>query len=694
MANLGGRTLRLQTLPPGDTAGSASRFYQLTTALRRAHGRDSFRTLMLTVSQASKSHGGRVLFQDASLQVNRGDRIGLIGANGAGKSTLFSLILGDQSPDSGSVNLQRGVTLGFLPQESAPAGDETILELATSISPEMEAVRRALRTHRDEDSDEHHDAHARFVELDGYALEAKAKRILSGLAFRESDFLREARTMSGGWIMRAHLARLLVMEPDLLMLDEPTNHLDLESLGWFQAHLRNYSGAILTISHDREFLNIICQSIVEISRGRLHRYVGTFEEYLQQKQAREEQHAAAYKNQQREIAALQEFVNRFRAKASKAAQAQDKLKQLDRMVRIEAPEAAEATVKFRFPQPERSGQRVMVLEGVEQGYGDLTIYSGLDLVIERGQRTVLVGPNGAGKSTLLKILADQVPIRAGTREPGYNTTIGYFSQHRTDMLDSSRTVLDEAMDLPNPVPEQMARTVLGSFLFRGDDVFKNVGILSGGEKSRLALVKLLLAPPNFLLLDEPTTHLDMASIDALIRALEQYAGTILFVSHDVHFIRAIASSVIHVNAGRLTHYAGNYDYFREKSATGGSEREALVATLSNHQPKAAAEAEAPRAQLGLKEIREQRRLENEQRQAAARERRALEKAVHAAEAEILRLEELQKRLSAELELPETYESPGKALELNRELSGVTDALEHASRDWEEAIEKLNALAGT
>ncbi len=642
---------------------------------------------MLTVSQITKSHGGRVLFEDASLQVNRGDRIGLIGPNGAGKSTLFSLILGEQSPDAGTVALQRGITMGFLPQESAPSGAETVLQLATSISDEMSALYRTLREHSDEHSAEHHEAMARFAELDGYLLEVKAKRFLAGLAFREEDFHREARTMSGGWIMRVHLARLLVMEPDLLMLDEPTNHLDLETLGWFQNYLKGYPGAILTISHDREFLNAICESILEIRRSRLHRYRGNYQAYELQRAAREEQHLAAYKNQQREIESLQRFADRFRAKASKASQAQEKLKQIARMEKIDAPEAAEATVRFTFPQPARGGQRVMALEHIRQAYGEHEVYADLNLTLERGQRTVLVGPNGAGKSTLLKIIAGLVPLAAGERTVGHNISIGYFSQQRTETLDVKRTVLEEAMQIPEPVPEQTVRTILGSFLFKGDDVFKNVGVLSGGEKSRLALVKLLLAPPNLLLLDEPTTHLDMSSIDALVAALSQYTGTMVFVSHDVHFIKALASTVIHIHAGQLTHYAGDYEYYLEKSRT-GSEREGLIAKLSNAMPEAPVKAvvEAPR--LGMKEMREQRRAESERRQSEARAVRERARRVEKLEEEILLLEAQQKELTAQLEDPATYEVPALALETNRKLSGVSDALESLTREWEQLAEMV------
>ena len=642
---------------------------------------------MLTVSGLSKSYGGRPLFEDASLQVNRGDRIGLIGANGAGKSTLFSLVLKEAVPDTGTISLERNTTVGFLPQESAPSGDETVLELATNVSPEMEVVRRLLREHPEEEDPIHHEAFARFSELEGHTLEVKAKRILSGLAFREGDVSKPARTLSGGWIMRAHLARLLVMEPDILMLDEPTNHLDLESLGWFQNYLSKYGGAILAISHDREFLNAICINILEIRHRKLNRYKGNYDAYLSQKAAREEQQWAAYKNQQREIAELQRFIDRFRAKASKASQAQDRIKQLDRMVKIEPPERDEATVSFSFPQPKRGGERTITVEGVRQAYGTHVVYERLDLEVVRGQRTVLVGPNGSGKSTLLKIHAAMLPLEAGTITPGHNLTVGYFAQHRTEMLDVKRTVLAEAMDTQTPVPEQSVRTILGSFLFRGDDVFKPVGVLSGGEKSRLALVKLLLNPPNLLLLDEPTTHLDMPSIDALIGALQQYQGTLLFVSHDVHFIRALATTVLHISAGKLTPYAGDYTYYLEKSGS-LSAREALVAP-GNYRPESEEQiTEAPRKKMGLKEIKEMRRAEADARKVANKIRRDAENKLKAAETDIAGLEARQREMSAELENLENHKS-SRAYELNRELANLQERLEAALHEWE----TLTAILG-
>ena len=644
---------------------------------------------MLTIASVTKSFGGRILFEEASLQVNRGDRIGLVGPNGAGKSTLFSLILGEAAPDDGRIVLERSATLGYLPQENAPVGDETVLELAMAVSPEIARAQRVIKS-TPEDSAEHHAALAVFDEHGGWQLEPKAKQILAGLAFRNSDFNRPARALSGGWVMRAHLARLLVSEPDLLLLDEPTNHLDLDSLFWFQQYLVDYPGAILMISHDREFLNALVGSIVEIAHRRLNRYRGNWDRYVLERAAREEQQLAAYKNQQREIAALKEFADRFRAKASKASQAQSKLKQIDRMEKIDAPLAAQRTVHFKFPQPQRSGVRAITLRNVDHAYGDLVVYRGLNFEAERGQRTVLVGPNGAGKSTLLKLLAGVLPTQAGEREVGYNVKVGYFSQYRVEMLDSRQTVLETVQAMDSPPSEQAARTVLGSFLFRGDDVFKPVAVLSGGEKTRLALVRLLLDPPNLLLMDEPTTHLDVGSIDALIGALKQYEGTLIFISHDVHFIRAIATTVLHIGAGKLTPYAGDYQYYLDKTRA-GSERAALTAgeKLVNAQPAApetpvaAGDSGDPAtAGLGMREVKARQRAEAERRKAEAQARRDREKRLEALEMRVLNLDGRQKQLTAELEKPESYAAGGAAMQLNRDLLAVTAELERATAEWE------------
>jgi len=640
---------------------------------------------MLTFSKLSKGFGQKTLFTDISMRILRGERIGLVGPNGAGKTTLFSIILGNTESDSGKVELDRGTVIGFLPQESAPAGDETVAELATAISPEFVTLYNTLREFSDPDTPEHIDAMEQFIELDGYTLEAKAKRILAGLAFRPEDFDKPAHTLSGGWIMRAHLARLLVMEPDLLMLDEPTNHLDLETLGWFQRQLKNYSGAILTISHDREFLNGVCDGIVEIAHGQLHRYHGNYETYIAQKAEREAQHLAAYNNQQREIAHLEDFVRRFRAKASKASQAQARMKQLEKMERIAPPESASDTISFSFPQPQRSGQRVATLENIQQAYGEHIVYTDLSLLIEKQQRIVLVGPNGAGKSTLLKILAGNIPIQGGTRELGHNVSVGYFSQQRVDVLDVERTVIDEAMErVESGLNEQSVRGILGAFLFRGDDVFKKVKVLSGGEKSRLALVKLLLAPPNLLLLDEPTTHLDMPSIDALISALKRYTGTVVFVSHDVHFIRAIAEHTIQIQAGTTTNYAGDYDYYLRKS-NASSEQSGLVAGIKNARPDFENKTVNKPQAISAKE---RRRIDAEKRKVEAKGRRSLEKRVALLESDILELEQKQTEIIALLADPESYADKEKAKELQIQSARTSKRLQEKNYEWERLVSEL------
>jgi ATP-binding cassette subfamily F protein 3 len=646
---------------------------------------------MLTLANIAKHFGTRTLFSEVAFTILRGDRLGLVGANGAGKTTLFRLILGEDSPDEGTLTWQRGSTVGFLPQESTPAGEETILQLAMSPATSGPRTRR-------EDPDEQPVA-AHDTDIEDYTLEPRAKQILAGLGFREGDHHRPAKTFSGGWVMRAHLARLLVQSPDLLMLDEPTNHLDLEALLWFQDYLSRYPGALLMISHDRAFLNALCTGIIELRREHLWRWNGNYDDFLRLREASEAQQLAAYKNQQREVAHLQTFIDRFGAKSSLASRAKSKEKQIAHILAeaIEAPEAEIARMHFRFPQPPRSGLRVVTLANVSQAYGDHVVYNGLNFVAERGQRIVLVGPNGAGKSTLLKILAGVVPIQGGLRDLGHNVRAGYFSQNRLDVLNPEHTVLVEAMEMraQNPaLTEQTARTLLGAFLFRKDDVHKKISILSGGEKSRLALARLLLAPPNLLLMDEPSTHLDIPSTDALIAALQAYEGTLIFISHDVYFIRALAKSVLHIDTGHLTAYHGDYAYYLEKSRATDA-RAALDSginrpALSNHQPGLAADRESSGGRTGPK-TREQRRAEAEARAAKSAGLKELRSRVSQLEKEVGQLEARQGELAAELEAPETYSEAGRPAALNRELTGVVDRLRAATAEWESAAAKLEAI---
>ena len=641
---------------------------------------------MLTVAGLSKSFGGRELFDDVSLTLQSGERVAIVGPNGAGKSTLFKIILGKEEADAGDVTLIRGTRIGYLPQESEPAGNETVLEIAVPHE---------------------HEHDGQFV--------AKAKQILDSLGFKNTDHTRPARELSGGWVMRAHLARLLAEEPDLLLLDEPTNHLDLETLLWFQDYLRHYPGAILLISHDREFLNRLCTHITELRQSRLLRYTGNYDAYLEQRASAEVTMIATAKSQQREIDRMQLFVDRFRAKNTKAAQAQSKMKQIERLKEemVGTPDGDGPTVGFRFPQPQRSGHRVITLEKVKFGYGmerrspdrlDVgqkhadqeigvpiapakLIYENLNFEAERGQRTVLVGPNGAGKSTLLKLLAEVLKPQSGVLKHGHNTKSGYFAQHRAAMLNPKHTVLQEALDTPQRVTEQAVRNVLGSFLFRGDDVFKPVSVLSGGEKSRLALVELLLNPPNLLLMDEPTTHLDLASVDALIEALKPYEGTLIFISHDVHFIRALANHVVRVENGHLRHFTGGYQYYLDK--TSQSARAALTSSFggtSYTSPNNNSGARGTRPSETV-DRKEQKRMEAEQRQARSRKRQEIQKRIAALEKEIAELETKEKELAAELEKPESY-AGGRAMQINRELMHVHDRLPLATAEWEAAGTEL------
>jgi len=529
---------------------------------------------MLTIKKLTKSVGGRVLFENAEFVVNWGERVALVGPNGAGKSTLLKIIIGEDKADSGKVEVDEYGELGYLAQEAGNPMDDSVLEIAMGISPPIRKVMRVMRectAAGDTHSPEFGAAQDRFEELNGYQLEPKAKKILGGLGFKQEDFQRPAKEFSGGWVMRAHLAQLLVKEPDLLILDEPTNHLDLVSLLWFQKYLRNYPGALLMISHDRTFMDGVIEKVYEIDEHELIPYKGNYSDYLRQRDERYEQKMQAFRNQKKEIARVQEFINKFRSVSSKASQVQSRVKQLEKMPKLAKPRKPRKLFNFHFPQPPRSTQRVMALEGVSKSFGDLHLYSHLDVMIERGDRIVLVGPNGSGKSTLLKMMAGLESADLGNRIVGTTTKLGYFSQHRSATLNARNTVLEEVVEAGGGLAENEARNVLGSFLFKKDDVSKPVKVLSGGEKSRLSLVKFLVDPPNLLLMDEPTTHLDMTSIEALISALKQYEGTLVFISHDVYFISQLAEQTWHVEGGKVMKYSGGYEYYLQKSGKYGDD---------------------------------------------------------------------------------------------------------------------------
>jgi len=596
---------------------------------------------MITLRNISKSFGAQTLFEDISLQINTGNRFALVGPNGAGKSTLFKIIMGTEPPDNGEVALRSGVRFGYLPQETPNHGGKTVLE----------------ETMKDDMSDNRR--------------EAQAKKILMGLGFKVGDFSRPIGELSGGWQMRVMIARLLLDEPDLLLLDEPTNHLDLESLLWFQNHLQAYRGAVFLISHDREFINGVTNRIVEVREAKLTTYNGTFEDYLEQKKKAEEDLVNAYNRQRKEIEELEIFISRFRAKASLAATVQSKIKYLERMEKIQLP-PEQKTVGFSFPQPKRSGHNVLVLKNLRQSYdGKRFIYDGLDLTLERGHKIAFVGPNGAGKSTLLKLLAGQIPFQSGERKLGFDVEVGYFSQHRSEMFKAGRTVFQEACDTRRAHSETTIRTILGSFLFHGDMAFKKVEVLSGGEKSRLGLAKLLLDPPNLLLMDEPTTHLDIASVEMLVEALKAFEGTLCMISHDVYFLRQLADNVLHVNSGKVTLYPGGYDYFlHKKSLEEGEEAELFrseerIEASHPSSPKGGFDATSPSNTSGRKS-KEQKRKEAEERNARYR-------MAQQGISNLSPLEELQKEEQEILDAmadPATHQNPGRVAELTKRLGEI------------------------
>ncbi|MBI5200405.1 MAG: ABC-F family ATP-binding cassette domain-containing protein [Elusimicrobia bacterium] len=489
---------------------------------------------MVTLTGVHKSFGQQRLLDGADLQINRGDRFVLVGPNGAGKSTLFKMLLGLEEADGGQLSIKRGTVVGYLPQENPPVSDVTV-------------VNKTLED---------------FPEPDG-RLVSKAKALLMGLGFKVSDFDRPVSNLSGGWAMRVALGRLLIQEPDLLLLDEPTNHLDIDSLFWFQKYLQSYPGAVFLISHDRAFINSVCRAIVSLEEQTLRMYHGDYEFFLREKDAAKERIVQQWKQQKDEIAAMEDFIARNRARHATAARAQSMIKRLEKLERIQLPQEAK-TVKIRFPQPKRVGVRVMQLKNVSKAYGETKVYSNLDFELERGQKMAFVGHNGAGKSTLLKCLAGVIPVDSGERLVGQDVKVGYFSQHREGQLDPDKTVLQEALLVNRDNAELLVRTVLGTFLFPGDSVHKKTSVLSGGEKSRLQLVKLLLDPPNVMLMDEPTTHLDMPSVDALISSLKEFEGTICVISHDLYFLNALADHVLHIEKGKVTLYPGDYEYFKHR----------------------------------------------------------------------------------------------------------------------------------
>ncbi|HTY45724.1 MAG TPA: ABC-F family ATP-binding cassette domain-containing protein [Patescibacteria group bacterium] len=524
---------------------------------------------MINIANLSKNYGKKVLYEDITLNINQGEKIGLIGPNGTGKSTLFSLILGESEPSSGSVQINKDVRIGYLPQESSFKSERTVLseliegdETIMRLKKEKERLEEAGQAGSSRYGQVLHELET----LGFFELEYKAKKILMGLGFRERDLDRPVAHMSGGWQMRTLLAKLLTCSYGLLLLDEPTNYLDLNAAIWLKDYMIGFRGTFIMISHDKAFLNEVTNYTLILENGRIFKVRGNYDHYEQIKEEKRTHLLKQFKEQEKKREQLERYVARFHAQPNKASSVRAKRTALERMEEIAVPQDRRESIRhFTFPATRRCGHQVIRLEKIDKAYGDVQVYKDFDFEVLRGEKAVLAGENGAGKSTLLKILAGAVTIDSGDRTVGHNVDIGYFSQTRTDVLNSEATVLREAYAASSGyMPEETIRTILGAFLFTGDDADKKVKVLSGGEKSRLILAKLLIDPPNLLLLDEPTTHLDVDAVDALIKALTEYEGTLVCISHDIHFVRSIANVVFEVKEGRVRKFAGNFDYYLEK----------------------------------------------------------------------------------------------------------------------------------
>ncbi len=527
---------------------------------------------MITIINLSKNFDQRMLLDNVNISIYPNEKIGLTGPNGAGKTTLFSMILGQMEPTDGKVQIQKNLNVGFLPQEAHFDSDRTVRSEVASGDTRIQALREEQRKLEEEnkaDSTRYGDVMHELESLGIYELEHKAEKILSGLGFKEEDFHRPVNHLSGGWQMRTLLAKLLTYQYDLLLLDEPTNYLDLNATIWLKDFLKNYRGTFVIISHDKVFLNEVTNYTIVLEDGHIAKVKGNYEQYEKQKAERYGSLLKQQKVVEKKREQLERFAERFHAQPNKASAVRNKRKQLERLAEINLPPERVSIKDFQFPQTRASGHAVISLDGIAKSYDEKKVYENLELEVTKGQKVCLVGPNGAGKSTLLKILAGVVTPDTGTRKLGHQVDLGYFSQTRLDILNPEKTAFDEVVAMvKGSIPALQVRTLLGLFNFRGDDVFKQVKVLSGGEKSRLILAKLLIQPPNFICLDEPTTHLDIDGVEALTRAFKLYEGTLCFISHDLFFIKEIANHIVEVENGKVKHYPGGLDYYLHKKSLG------------------------------------------------------------------------------------------------------------------------------
>src|SRR5512144_366259 len=680
---------------------------------------------MIALDAVSKAYGGQQLLQDCTWRIGRGERIGLVGPNGAGKTTVCRILASVEETDAGRVHRDTGVTVGYLPQEVTTGEDRTVLAEALSgfdevwrLEAELESLAARMAGPGAEPGliDAYGEIQHRFEALGGYRLEAEAKIILGGLGFSPEGVHRPLAEFSGGWRMRAALARLLLLRPDLLLLDEPTNHLDLESLQWLENFLAAYEGSVVIVPHDRYVLNRMVTAIAELSGGSVTLYHGDYDHFLVEREARQALREAQARNQAKRVAEIERFIERFRYKASKARQVQSRVKMLDRMERIET-EATARRIHFAFPQPPRTGRLVARLAGVRKAYGDNVVYAGVDFQVERGDRVALVGVNGAGKSTLLKMLAGTLPFDAGERVLGSHVEVQYYAQHQLDALDPTRTVLEE-IELAAPEAQiSRLRTILGSFLFSGDTVEKKVAVLSGGEKARLALAKMLARPAALLCMDEPTNHLDLASKEVLEEALAGFTGTIVFISHDRYFINRIATQVVEVDRGHLTTHLGTYDDYLAHKAQGTATPQPADTTETTRSaaPKPVSRDHAnvrrsSRVSAGggsagaISGPPQMKGLRNETKDSTTTDRRKSTKSLDreikaikvrrgAVETQIHEMEARLQEIGLALADPDLYRDGDRARDIAQARRDTEERVAWLMKEWEELSLRLSAVSG-
>jgi ATP-binding cassette subfamily F protein 3 len=639
---------------------------------------------MIQLSSAGKRYGNKLLFEGVDWLITPKDRVGLVGANGTGKSTLLKILGRLETVDYGTISIAKGISAGYLPQDGLTLSGCTVFAECMSVFAKLRAMEEELEqlaasmSELDHASPEYAQVADRYQRVehefrarDGYAIEAQVGSVLTGLGFRKEDWQRQTDEFSGGWQMRIALAKLLLQKPNLLLLDEPTNHLDLEARNWLEEYLSEYPYAFVLISHDRYFLDVTVNKVIEIWNKRVHFYAGNYDKYEEQKTQRREQLEAAYGNQRERIEQLEVFIDRFRYQATKAKQVQSRIKELERMERIELPEE-EKTIRFSFPQPKASGRIVAEFAGVAKSYGEKEVFRDVSFMIERGDRIALVGVNGAGKSTLIKLLAGREPLTAGEYHLGHNAQADYFAQDQYKELNQDARIFDDLSELSPRSTQTELRSLLGCFLFSTDEAFKRIGVLSGGERNRYALLRMLMHPANFLLLDEPTNHLDMRAKDVLLEALSKYTGTVVFVSHDRYFIDKLATRVFEIGDGRVQVYSGNYADYRWRKEGGAAQlQEAVAITPAAMPPAGNGTALAEPKSRRLNPIR----------------RKQMEDRVHELEQEITRVEAAMAECESALQ---TFVSADETQRLTRELEEHTRSLQAAVGEWEELGQALEA----